>query len=75
MSPPVRTGLDRLAAGDAEVLSLVRGRRVGLLAHPASVDGRLRHAREVLEASGARLAAIFGPGRTSNNTRVGRSKT
>jgi uncharacterized protein YbbC (DUF1343 family) len=57
----VETGLDRLAAGDPAVLRLLRGRRLGLLAHPASVDRRLRHARAVIEAAGCELSALFGP--------------
>jgi len=59
MRPAVATGLDLVAQG--ENAALVRGRRIGLLAHPASVDASLRHARHVLEAAGARIAAIFGP--------------
>jgi uncharacterized protein YbbC (DUF1343 family) len=57
----VLTGLDRVAAGESEALGLVRGRRVGLLAHPASVDHQLRHAEAVLRAAGAQVAALFGP--------------
>jgi uncharacterized protein YbbC (DUF1343 family) len=60
-APTVRTGLDRIAEGDGAALRLVRGRRVGLVAHPASVDARLRHAREVLLGAGAKIAALFGP--------------
>ena len=56
----VLTGLDRIARGDAEVLGLLRG-RVGLVAHPASVDRRLVHAREVLRAAGVTVSALFGP--------------
>ncbi|MCZ7681998.1 MAG: DUF1343 domain-containing protein [Sandaracinaceae bacterium] len=56
----VATGLDRIAAGDAEALAPLRG-RAALLAHPASVDARLVHAREVLRDAGARLVALFGP--------------
>lgn len=56
----VRTGLDRIAAGDPEALAAVRG-RAGLLAHPASVDSRLRHARFVLRDAGVELRALFGP--------------
>lgn len=52
----VVTGLDRLAAGD-----VVLEGRVALLAHPASVDRRLVHARQVLRERGAELVAIFGP--------------
>ncbi len=59
--PVVASGLDRVARGDSEVLTLLRGRNVGLLAHPASVDASLRHARDVLVASGAKLKVLFGP--------------
>lgn len=57
----VATGIDRIAAGDRDALALVKGRRVALLAHPASVDARLRHTRVVLAQAGARVATIFGP--------------
>jgi uncharacterized protein YbbC (DUF1343 family) len=58
---PVETGLDRIAAGDAGVLKLLRGKKLGLLAHPASVDARLRHAHAVLLAAGCEVRALFGP--------------
>ncbi len=55
----VQTGLDQLVASEARPL---RGRRCGLLAHPASVDRRLRHAVPLLHALlGADLRALFGP--------------
>ena len=57
----VLTGLDRLARGDERALRLLRGRRVGLLAHPASVDRRLRHARDLLAGASAEEVALFGP--------------
>lgn len=55
----MRTGLDVLRdQGWAQL----RGLRVGLVCHPASVDARLRHAVELLaEAPDVRLAALFGP--------------
>ncbi|HEY7428652.1 MAG TPA: DUF1343 domain-containing protein [Gemmataceae bacterium] len=57
--PPVRTGLECL--GDAGFAAL-RGLRIGLVTHPAAVDGRLLHVRERLaEAPGVHLAALFGP--------------
>lgn len=59
--PRVRTGLDRLAASDPEAFGLLKGARVGLLAHPASVDARWRHVRQILSESGAQLVALFGP--------------
>lgn len=61
MSARVLSGLGRIATGDPEALALVRGRRIGLVAHPASVDGRLRHALDVLRDAGADVRALFGP--------------
>lgn len=59
----VQTGLDRLLDDQRQgrASALVRGRRVGLLCHPAAVDRQLRHASEVLIAAGARLVALFAP--------------
>jgi uncharacterized protein YbbC (DUF1343 family) len=56
----MRTGLDRLA-GHAALVAELRACRVGLLAHPASVDQRMVHARHVLDALGVRVAIVFGP--------------
>jgi uncharacterized protein YbbC (DUF1343 family) len=56
---PVASGLDVLVAEDFRRL---RGRRVGLLCHPASVDARLRHARDLFRAAETvDLRALFGP--------------
>jgi uncharacterized protein YbbC (DUF1343 family) len=53
------TGLDVLQGQQWRPL---RGLRVGLVCHPASVDRRLRHAADLLAgADGVRLAALFGP--------------
>ncbi|QDU18342.1 exo-beta-N-acetylmuramidase NamZ family protein [Urbifossiella limnaea] len=57
MTPTVRTGLDALRDADFAPL---RGRRVGLVCHPASVDSQLRHAADLL-AGATRLVALFGP--------------
>jgi uncharacterized protein YbbC (DUF1343 family) len=54
----VRTGLERLLTDD---LSRLRGRRVGLVAHPASVTSTLRHAVDALRDAGVDLRALFGP--------------
>lgn len=55
----VRTGLDLLVEEDFKRL---RGQRVGLVAHPASVDSRLRHAADLLLAApGVKLEVLFGP--------------
>jgi uncharacterized protein YbbC (DUF1343 family) len=56
----MRTGLDRLAT-DSKLGAELRAARVGLLAHPASVDRRLVHARRVLDALGVSVAVAFGP--------------
>jgi uncharacterized protein YbbC (DUF1343 family) len=56
---PVRTGLDVLRDLDFGPL---RGRRVGLVCHPASVDSLLQHAAELfLAAPRVHLVALFGP--------------
>jgi uncharacterized protein YbbC (DUF1343 family) len=57
----VATGLERIASGDDGVLRALRGRRLGLCAHPASVDSRLLHARQVFDSRQLTLAALFGP--------------
>ncbi|MFO0556398.1 MAG: DUF1343 domain-containing protein [Polyangiales bacterium] len=57
----VLTGLDRLFHDDSEALALVRDRRVGLVAHPASVTRGLVHAKDVLVAKRAQVRALFGP--------------
>ncbi|HYV86420.1 MAG TPA: DUF1343 domain-containing protein [Patescibacteria group bacterium] len=53
------TGLEVLAR---ERPGWLRGRRVGLLMHPASVDAALAPARDVVHRlCGARLTTLFGP--------------
>lgn len=59
--PTVVTGLDRIASGEKEVVNQLRGRRIGLLAHPASVDRQLNHAWEVLEGASCPPKVLFGP--------------
>jgi len=57
----MKFGLDRLIE-DAELRKPLRGRRIALLAHPASVTAELTHAIDALAAlEGIRLAAAFGP--------------
>jgi uncharacterized protein YbbC (DUF1343 family) len=54
----VRSGLERLLDDD----TVLRGRRVGLIANPTAVDAELRHAADLLAAkSGVTLVALFGP--------------
>jgi len=57
----MRFGLDRLL-DDPTLRRPLAGRRVGLVAHPASVTRDLTHAIDALAACGdVRLAAAFGP--------------
>jgi uncharacterized protein YbbC (DUF1343 family) len=56
----LRTGLDRLAT-HPKLGQELRTSRVGLLAHPASVDRRLVHARSVLDALSVPVQVVFGP--------------
>ncbi|MFN4063294.1 MAG: exo-beta-N-acetylmuramidase NamZ domain-containing protein, partial [Parazoarcus communis] len=61
MSATIRFGLDRLLA-DAQLRRPLAGRRIGLLAHPASVTRDLTHALDALAAlPDLRLSAAFGP--------------
>lgn len=57
----MKTGLDRLLA-DPALRAPLQGKRVGLVAHPASVTADLTHALDALNACGyLRLTAAFGP--------------
>src|SRR5918994_1139807 len=53
-------GIDRLLA-EAELRRELEGRRVALLAHPASVTRDLAHSLDALAAAGLKLTAAFGP--------------
>jgi uncharacterized protein YbbC (DUF1343 family) len=53
-------GIDRLLA-EPELLRPLEGRRVALLAHPASVTADLRHSLDALIAAGVNVTAAFGP--------------
>lgn len=57
-SPRVKTGLDLLVA---ERFARLQGRKVGLLAHPASVDARLRHAVTLMHDAGVDIEVLLGP--------------
>jgi uncharacterized protein YbbC (DUF1343 family) len=57
----VKFGIDRLCT-DPALRKDLRGRRVALLAHPASVTAGLTHSLDALAALGdVRLTAAFGP--------------
>ena len=53
-------GIDRLLA-DASLRAPLDGRRVALLAHPASVTADLAHSLDALVAAGVGISAVFGP--------------
>jgi uncharacterized protein YbbC (DUF1343 family) len=54
----VQSGLDVLMAADLKEL---RGARVGILSHQASVDIRLRHIISLLHARNTQITAIYAP--------------
>ncbi len=53
-------GIDRLLA-DPELRKPLEGKRVALLAHPASVTKDLTHSLDALIAMGVNVTAMFGP--------------
>jgi uncharacterized protein YbbC (DUF1343 family) len=58
VSPQVQVGLERIEADKGGAL---RARRVGLVAHAASVTADGRHAIEVLRSIGVDVRRLFGP--------------
>jgi uncharacterized protein YbbC (DUF1343 family) len=57
----MKFGIDRLLA-DPSLRKPLHGRRVALLAHPASVTADLTHSLDALaQSSGVKLSAAFGP--------------
>jgi len=56
----MQTGLDRLPF-EHRIVAELKKKRIGLLAHPASVNRRLEHASDVLDQLGVRPQLIFGP--------------
>jgi uncharacterized protein YbbC (DUF1343 family) len=53
-------GIDRLLA-EPEVRKPLEGKRVALLAHPASVTAELTHSLDALIGAGVNVTAAFGP--------------
>lgn len=53
-------GIDRLLA-DASLRRQLEGKRVALLAHPASVTADLTHSLDALMTAGVNVSAVFGP--------------
>jgi len=57
-SPPVRVGLERIAAGETAALE---GKHLGLIVHAASVTAEGRHAVEVLRERHLDVVRLFAP--------------
>ena len=53
-------GIDRLLA-DSALLGELQGKRVALVAHPASVTADLTHSLDALIAAGVNVTSAFGP--------------
>lgn len=60
MNDSILFGIDRLIAEPA-LRAPLEGKRVALLAHPASVTADLTHSLDALVASGLNISAVFGP--------------
>ncbi|HEY5723291.1 MAG TPA: DUF1343 domain-containing protein [Allosphingosinicella sp.] len=56
----MKFGIDRLLS-EPELRAPLEGKRVAILAHPASVTADLTHSLDALVASGLRVTAAFGP--------------
>jgi uncharacterized protein YbbC (DUF1343 family) len=56
----IQFGIDRLLA-DPALRKPLEGRRIALLAHPASVTADLTHSLDALIAAGLNVTAAFGP--------------
>jgi uncharacterized protein YbbC (DUF1343 family) len=57
----VQTGIERFVS-EKSLSKIVKGKRLGLLANPASVDRKLRHSRDLIAKSfPGRLKALFSP--------------
>ena len=56
----MKFGIDRLLA-DPQLLAELKGKRVALVAHPASVTEDLTHSLDALIAAGVNISSAFGP--------------
>ena len=60
MTTGIQFGIDRLLA-DPDLRKPLEGRRVALVAHPASVTADLTHSLDALIATGINVTSAFGP--------------
>ncbi len=56
----MKFGIDRLLA-EPDLLNALEGKRVALVAHPASVTADLTHSLDALIAAGVKVTSAFGP--------------
>ncbi|MGV3577440.1 exo-beta-N-acetylmuramidase NamZ family protein [Brevundimonas sp.] len=56
----MKFGIDRVLS-EPELLAALKGRRVALVAHPASVTADLTHSIDALIGAGVTITAAFGP--------------
>lgn len=56
----MKNGIDRLLA-DPQLLRQLKGRRVALVAHPASLTAELVHSLDALIGAGVPITSAFGP--------------
>ncbi|MBV9884004.1 MAG: DUF1343 domain-containing protein [Sphingomonadaceae bacterium] len=56
----MKFGIDRLLS-EPDLCKPLEGKRVALLAHPASVTADLTHSLDALVAAGLNVSAVFGP--------------
>ena len=56
----MKFGIDRLLS-EPDLQAALKGRRVALVAHPASVTADLTHSIDALIAAGVKISAAFGP--------------
>ena len=56
----MKFGIDRLLTDD-ELRAPLEGKRVSLVAHPASVTAQLDHSLDALIARGINVTSAFGP--------------
>ena len=61
MTASVTPGLDLFVGGTTPEAAALRNRRLGLIAHPASVTSDLTHAADAVRSAGYDLRALFGP--------------
>jgi uncharacterized protein YbbC (DUF1343 family) len=60
MPAPIQLGLEVLLK-DAKLKKQLKGRKIGVVGHPASVDHSLKHSLDLLMSAGLNVTCAFGP--------------